>query len=87
MALQVSKPAILSKMIQFLTAGGLTLLIAVAQEIAKADTDWNLVATMAAGIIVGIGGGAYGRVVAKGPVSTLVSAQGPEANQQKGDAQ
>lgn len=76
MALQISKPAILSKTIQFLTAGGLTLAIAVVQEIAKADTDWSLVATMLAGLIVGIGGGAYGRVVAKGPVTTLVSAQG-----------
>jgi len=74
MVLQISKPAILSKTIQFLTAGGLTLLIAVVQEIAKADTDWSLVATMVAGIVVGIGGGAYGRVVAKGPVSALVSA-------------
>ena len=46
-------PAILSKTLRFLTAGGLTLAVAIWQELAKADTDWSLVATMAAGVIVG----------------------------------
>ena len=64
-------PAILSKTLRFLTAGGLTLAVAIWQEIAKADTDWSLVATMAAGLIVGVGGGAYGRIVAKGPITSL----------------
>jgi hypothetical protein len=72
MTLQISKPAILSKTMQFLTAGGLTLAVAVAQEILKANTDWTLVSTMIAGIVVGIGGGAYGRVVAQGPVNALL---------------
>ena len=58
MASGFSKPAILSTSLRFLTAGGLTLALAVWQEIVKADTDWSLVATLAAGILVGIGGGA-----------------------------
>ena len=72
MPLQISKPAILSRTMQFLTAGGLTLAIALVQEIAKADTDWNLVLTMAAGILVGIGGGAYGRIKATGPLTGIL---------------
>jgi hypothetical protein len=71
MALQKSKPAILSRTIRFLTAGGLALLAAVVQEVAKSDTDWNLVVTMVTGIVVGLGGGAYGRVVAQGPVTSV----------------
>jgi hypothetical protein len=73
MSLQISKSAIMSKTLQFLTAGGLTLAIAVWQEVAKPVTDWGLVATMVAGIFVGIGGGAYGRIVAQGPVTSVVS--------------
>ena len=73
MPLQISKPAILSKTMQFLTAGGLTLAIAIVQEVAKPDTDWNLVVTMAAGILVGIGGGAYGRIKASGPLTGILS--------------
>lgn len=76
MALQISKPAIMSKTIQFLTAGGLAMAIAVIQEIAKPDTDWNLVATMVAGLLVGIGGGAYGRVKASGPLTSIVTPKG-----------
>ena len=72
MALQVSKSAIMSKTFRFLTAGGLTLAIAIWQEIAKPAPDWGLVATMLAGLVVGIGGGAYGRAVAQGPVTTVV---------------
>ena len=73
MASGFSKPAILSTSLRFLTAGGLTLALAVWQEIVKADTDWSLVATLAAGILVGIGGGAYGRVVAQGPINSIIS--------------
>lgn len=73
MAVQISKPAIMSRTIHFLTAGGLAMAIAVAQEIAKPDTDWNLVVTMVAGILVGIGGGAYGRVKAEGPITSVVT--------------
>lgn len=73
MSLQISKPAIFSKTLRFLTAGGLTLLVAVAQEVMKPDADWNHILTMIAGILIGIGGGAYGRVVAQGPVTSVVS--------------
>jgi hypothetical protein len=76
MALQISKSAIMSKTIQFLTAGGLTLAIAVWHEVAKPVTDWVQVATMLAGIVVGIGGGAYGRIMAQGPVTSVVAAPG-----------
>ena len=67
-----NKAAIVSKTLRFLTAGGLTLGIAVAQEILKPSPDWNIVLTMAAGILIGIGGGAYGRVVAQGPVTSIL---------------
>lgn len=73
MAIGLSKPAILSTTLRFLTAGGLTLAVAVWQEVVKTDTDWSLVATLAAGILVGIGGGAYGRVMAKGPITSVIS--------------
>lgn len=69
----VPKPAILSTTLRFLTAGGLTLALAVWQEVAKAETDWSLVTTMVAGILVGIGGGVYGRVVATGPITSIIS--------------
>lgn len=67
-----TKAAIFSKTLRFLTAGGLTLAVAVVQEALKSDPDWGLIATMAAGILVGIGGGAYGRVVAQGPVTSIL---------------
>jgi hypothetical protein len=67
-----SKAAIFSKTLRFLTAGGLTLAIAVVQEAFKPNPDWALVATMAAGLLVGIGGGAYGRIVAQGPVTSVL---------------
>lgn len=73
MSHSLNTPAILSKTLRFLTAGGLTLAVAIWQEVAKTDTDWSLVATMAAGLIVGVGGGAYGRIVAKGPVTSLTA--------------
>lgn len=73
MAGDISKPAILSTTLRFLTAGGLTLALAVWQEIAKAETDWSLVTTLIAGIVVGIGGGAYGRVKAKTPITSIIS--------------
>lgn len=76
MAQQKPTPAILSKTLRFLTAGGLTLAIAVVQEVIKASPDWTLVCTMVAGILVGIGGGAYGRVVAQGPVTSLAAPGG-----------
>jgi len=66
------KAAILSKTLRFLTAGGLTLAIAVAQEALKPSPDWSLIATLVAGILVGIGGGAYGRVVAQGPLTSIL---------------
>ena len=67
-----TKAAIFSKTLRFLTAGGLTLAVAVVQEALKSSPDWSLIATMAAGILVGIGGGAYGRVVAQGPVTSIL---------------
>lgn len=73
MAAAIPKPAILSTTLRFLTAGGLTLAISVYQEVAKDQTDWSLVSTMVAGIMLGIGGGAYGRVVARGPIGSLIS--------------
>jgi hypothetical protein len=73
MALQSSKSAIMSKTLRFLTAGGLTMVLAIGQEVAKPITDWVLVAIMLVGIIVGIGGGAYGRVVAQGPVTSVIA--------------
>ena len=66
------RPAILSKTISFLTAGGLTLAIAVVQEALKPSPDWSLIATLVAGILVGVGGGAYGRVVAQGPLTSIL---------------
>ncbi len=66
------RPAILSKTLRFLTAGGLTLAIAVVQEALKSSPDWSLIATLVAGILVGIGGGAYGRVVAQGPLTSIL---------------
>jgi FtsH-binding integral membrane protein len=76
MSLQISKSAFMSKTMQFLAAGGLTLAVAVWHEVAKPITDWPQVATMVAGILVGIGGGAYGRVVAQGPVTSVISTPG-----------
>ncbi len=73
MSIQTETPAILSKTLRFLTAGGLTLAVAIWQEIARAGTDWSMVATMAAGLVVGIGGGAYGRIVAKGPITSVTA--------------
>jgi len=69
---QSNKAAILSKTLHFLTAGGLTLALAVVQEITKPHPDWGVIATTIAGILVGIGGGAYGRVVAQGPVTSIL---------------
>lgn len=72
MAQKTDKAAILSSTMRFLTAGGLTLAIAVAQEVAEPDRDWTLIATMAADLLVGIGGGAYGRINAQGPISSIL---------------
>lgn len=72
MSQQTHKAAILSTTLRFLTAGGLTLGIAVLQEIAKPDRDWSIIATMVAGIVVGIGGGVYGRVKADGPITSVL---------------
>ena len=72
MAQQTTKAAVLSKTIQFLTAGGLTLAISVLQEVMKPDRDWSLIATMVAGILVGIGGGVYGRINAQGPITSVL---------------
>ena len=72
MSQQTNKAAILSTTLRFLTAGGLTLGIAVLQEIVKPDRDWSIIATMVAGIVVGIGGGAYGRVKAEGPITSVL---------------
>lgn len=69
--------AVLSKTLRFLTAGGLTLAVAVIHEALKPSPDWNLIATLVAGILVGIGGGAYGRIVAQGPVTSIL----PQPNQ------
>ena len=68
---QTSKPAILSRTLQFLAAGGVTMAAALVQEAVKPDADWGQVLTMAAGIALGVGGGAYGRVKAQGPVTTV----------------
>jgi hypothetical protein len=72
MAQKTDKAAILSSTMRFLTAGGLMLANAMAQEVAKPDRDWTLIATMAAGLLVGIGGGAYGRINAQGPISSIL---------------
>ncbi|MFT3725272.1 MAG: hypothetical protein QM773_17005 [Hyphomonadaceae bacterium] len=71
MAQKKDKAAILASTLRFLTAGGLTLAIAVAQEVAKPDRNWALIATMAGGLLIGIGGGAYGRINAQGPISSV----------------
>ncbi len=72
MSLITPKAAILSTTLRFLTAGGLALGIAVLQEIMKPDRDWSIIATTLAGIVVGIGGGAYGRVKAEGPITSVL---------------
>lgn len=72
MTTKTDKAAILSTTMRFLTAGGLPLALAVAQELAKPDRDWTIIATMAAGMLVGIGGGAYARVNAQGPISSIL---------------
>lgn len=68
----MDKAAILSTTLRFLTAGGLTLGIAVLQEAAKPDRDWSVIVTTIAGILIGIGGGAYGRVKAEGPITSVL---------------
>lgn len=73
---QTSKPAILSKTLRFLAAGGLAMTIAIVQEIAKPRADWGMIATMAAGLLISVGGGAYGRIKAQGPVTSII---GPAA--------
>lgn len=73
---QTPKPAILSKTLQFLAAGGITIFSAILQEVLKPHPDWGVVATMVAGALIGIGGGAYGRIVAQGPVTSLVGPAG-----------
>lgn len=70
---KISKPAILSKTIQFLVAGGITMVAGVVQEVVKAQPDWGVVSTMIAGIVITLVGGTYGRVVAQGPIRTIVS--------------
>lgn len=72
MSQKIEKAAILSTTLRFLTAGGLTLGIALAQEVAKPDRDWSMIATMVAGIVIGIGGGAYGRAKAEGPITSIL---------------
>lgn len=72
MSKQTEKAAIFSDTLRVLTAGGLTLAIAVAQEVAKPDRDWAMIATMLAGIVVGIGGGAYSRVKADAPITSVL---------------
>jgi hypothetical protein len=72
MSKEAEKAAIFSDTLRLLTAGGLTLAIAVAQEVAKPDRDWAMIATMLAGIVVGIGGGAYGRVKADAPITSVL---------------
>lgn len=66
-----TKPAILSKTLHFLTAGGITLVASMVQEIARPQTDWGVVATTAAGLLITVVGGGYGRVVAQGPLTSL----------------
>ena len=72
MSKEAEKAAIFSDTLRLLTAGGLTLAIAVAQEVAKPDRDWAMIATMLAGIVVCIGGGAYGRVKADAPITSVL---------------
>ncbi|HVY90311.1 MAG TPA: hypothetical protein VG942_15700 [Hyphomonadaceae bacterium] len=69
---QNNKAAVLSKTLQFLTAGGLTLAFSVVQELSKPDRDWGVIATTVAGILIGIGGGAYGRLNAQGPITSVL---------------
>lgn len=72
MAQKTDKAAILSSAMRFLPAGGLGLAIAVAQEVAKPDRDWTLIAILAAGLLVGIGGGACGPINAQGPIGSVL---------------
>jgi hypothetical protein len=72
MTTTTDKAAILSNTMRFLTAGGLALAVAVVQELVKPDRDWALIATTVAGILVGIGGGVYGRISAQGPISSIL---------------
>ncbi len=72
----MAKPAILSLTLRFIAAGGLALVVAIAREITRPDTDWVQVVTMAAGLLVGMGGGAYGRLVATGPIKGLLQRPG-----------
>ena len=64
-----AKLAILSTNIRFPTAGGLMLGIALAQEVAKPDRDWSMIAKMVAGILIGIVGGPYGRSRPEEPIT------------------
>ena len=73
---QRAKPAILSKTLQFLAAGGITLIGGILQEALKPNPDWGVIASMVAGALIGIGGGAYGRIVAQGPLTSIVRPQG-----------
>ncbi len=61
---------ILAGAMRFVTAGGLTLALALAQEVARPDRDWTMIATLAAGILVGLCGGAYRRMSAQETASS-----------------
>lgn len=75
---QISKSAIMSTTMRFLTAGGLSLALAVWREVARPHTDWPMVGEMLLAIILGVGGGAYGRALAQGPVTSVI--RRPPAN-------
>jgi hypothetical protein len=76
---QPPKPALLSRTLQFLAAGGAALIIALGREISSARPDWIDVASLGAGIVLAIGGGAWGRVTARGPITSILPRGRPRA--------
>jgi hypothetical protein len=71
------RPAIVSKTLRFLAAGGIALLAGLWREISGPDPDWGVVASLTAGLILAVGGGSYGRVAARGPITSFGVSQRP----------
>lgn len=69
---QIAIPAVMSKTLRFLAAGGMAMAAALVQEALRPHPDWVHAATILAGLALGVGGGAYGRVVAQGPITSIL---------------